>query len=89
MIYVAAEARLQLREASESEQLYRRLLEQYPNHPDQQLWRVRLRAALQMQKKHTEAVELLKPILGEIRDKRPAGGGRDPSRSERPLGRPV
>lgn len=69
VIYVAAEARLQLREAIESEQLYRRLLEQYPNHPDQQLWRVRCAAALQMQKKHAEAVELLKPILGEIRDK--------------------
>jgi|LSQX01.2.fsa_nt_gb TolA-binding protein len=67
--YVAAEARLQLGEASESERLYRRLLEQHANHPDQQLWRVRCAAALQMQKKHAEAIEFIAPILGEIRDK--------------------
>jgi TolA-binding protein len=68
VLHVAAEAQLQRDQPAEAEKLYRRLAADYPDHTDSQLWKVRCALALQMQKKHAEAVALVVPALSEIRD---------------------
>ncbi len=68
VLQVAAEAQLQRKDAGEAEKLYRRLLGEYPDHPDSQLWKVRCAVSLQLQKKHAEAIALVTPALAAIQD---------------------
>ncbi len=68
VLQVAAEAQLQRDHPAEAEKLYRRLLAEYSDHPDSQLWRVRCAVALQLLKKPAEAVALVTPALPQIRD---------------------
>ena len=68
VLQVAAEAQLQRTQPAEAEKLYRRLLAEYPDHPDAQLWAIRCAVALQLQKKHSEVLALLQPRLSAIRD---------------------
>ena len=68
VLHVAAEAELQLGKPAEAEKLYQRLLSEYPNHPDSQLCKVRCALAMQLQKKNTDAIALVTPVLKDIRD---------------------
>lgn len=68
VLYVAAEAQLQRADPAGAEKLYRRLLSEYPDHPDTQLWKVRCALAMQLQKKSSDAVALIAPVLKDIRD---------------------
>ena len=64
---VAAEASLQLGKYAEAEQLFGRLLQQYPHHADAESWKVRHGLSLKLQKKYQETIAALQPLWSEIR----------------------
>ena len=66
--YVTAESRLQLGRFAEAEKLYAQLLEKSPKHADADFWRVRQGTSLHLQKKHAEAIALLQPLVGKLRN---------------------
>lgn len=68
VLHVAAESHLLLNRLAEAQKLYGELLVKYPNHPEVQLWRVRQGLALQLQKKHQEAIAALEPAIAQIRN---------------------
>lgn len=67
MMHVAAESNLQLEKYSEAEALYARLLEQYPDHADQELWRVRRVVTLHARKQYRQTIAALEPMLEGLR----------------------
>jgi TolA-binding protein len=66
--YVSAESRLQLGRYGEAEQLYAQLAEKHPQHADADFWKVRRGNALQLQKKFQETINLLQPLLAQIKN---------------------
>ncbi len=68
VLHVTAESNLLLGRTDPAQELYRRLLKQYPDHPESQLWKVRLGLTLQMQNKHEEVVAVIEPALDEVRN---------------------
>jgi len=68
VLRVAAETQLQLNKPAEAEKLFQQFFKQYPDHADGQRWRIRCALAMQMQKKHAEAIGLIEPVLKEIRE---------------------
>lgn len=67
VLYVAAESNLQLGKLAEAEKLLGQLVDDYPSHPDAELWKVRRAVPLVGQKKWKEAIARLQPILRELR----------------------
>ncbi len=66
--HVLAESALLSNHLSEAEQLYARLLKQFPDHADAHLWQIRRALAFQLQKKHAEVIELLAPMLATLQN---------------------
>ena len=70
--HLAAESQLLLGKHSEAEELYTRLLKEFPDHGDSNLWRIRQALALQLQKKYKETVAALGPAIPKLKDKNQA-----------------
>ena len=64
--YVAAESHLQANQFAEAEKGFAALVQKYPNHADVETWKVRRGSLLFLQKKHTEAIAMLQPMLAEL-----------------------
>jgi len=67
--HVAAESHLLLGKPSQAGELYGQLLENYPDHADADLWKVRRGFSLQLQGKYEEATSALEPVLDDLRDR--------------------
>ncbi len=67
VLHVAAEANLQLGKFPEADALYRRLVEEFGEHPDAELWKVRRVVSLHAQKKYRETIAAVQPVLKELR----------------------
>ncbi|QDU99087.1 tetratricopeptide repeat protein [Lignipirellula cremea] len=65
--HISAEAQLALGNYGESEKVYRELIGKFAARPEIEQWRVRLAYSLYLQKKYDEAIEMLQPILGELK----------------------
>ncbi len=63
---VAAESHLQLKQFADAEKEFAALLQKYPNHADGEAWKVRRGLSLFLQKKHSEAIALLLPLLTDL-----------------------
>lgn len=64
---VAAEAAMQLGRFAEADRLYEQLLQQHRDRADAEVWRIRRFVSLHAQKKYRETIELLTPLLGQLR----------------------
>ncbi len=64
--HVAAESALQLNRHAEAAELFARALEQAPEHPDAESWKVRRGLALHLQGKFDETIDALKPVLEQL-----------------------
>lgn len=67
--YVSAESQLQLGRFAEAEKLYARLLEKNPKHADVDFWKVRQGTSLHLQKKYSEAIALLQPLVAQLHNR--------------------
>ena len=66
VMFVAAEASLQLTRYADAEKLVLQLIEKYPNHADVETWKIRLGLAQFMQQKFAETVSALTPLLATL-----------------------
>ena len=66
VIYVKAECQLLRNQYAESEQTYRRLTADYADHPDSQLWHLRLATAMFLQNRHDDTVSHVQSILTQL-----------------------
>lgn len=67
--YIAAESNLQLGKYEEAIARYDRLLKQYPKRSDVPTWQVRRGLALFLNKKYTEVVATIEPLLASLAGK--------------------
>jgi cellulose synthase operon protein C len=65
--YVAAECQLQLKRYPEAEAAYAVIIEKHSDHPEADLWRVRLGLAQFLQKKYGETVSGLSKVVGTLK----------------------
>ena len=63
VLHVKSESHLLLNQLSEAESLNKQLLDEYPDHPDSDLWKVRRGLLLQLRGKHQETIQVLQPLL--------------------------
>ena len=69
VMFVAAEANLQLGKYAEAGQRYEELLRKYPQRADAETWKVRRGLALYLAKKPSEALTALQTILATLKNK--------------------
>ena len=67
VMHIQAESNLLLSRLPDAAAQYERLLKQYPDHSDAELWRVRRALVLHLQKKYQETIDALEPVMAEIR----------------------
>jgi len=67
VMHIQAESNLLLSRFPDALAEYERLLKQYPDHSDAELWRVRRGLVLYLQKKYQETIDALEPAMAEIR----------------------
>lgn len=67
--YVASEALVQLGRYDEAVMKLRNLLNQFPDHAERNQWRLRLGLVAHLQKDHTRTLEILSPLVGELKDR--------------------
>ena len=65
---LAAESNLQLGNTAEAQRIFARIIQEYADHPDCYVWRIRRAVALGLEKKHEAAIAAIEPVLSEIRD---------------------
>jgi len=68
VMLLVAESNLLSERYPEAEKGYAELLEKYPNHADAELWKVRRGLSVSLQKKPQETIDVLQPVLAEIRN---------------------
>jgi len=61
--YVQAECQLQLGQHADAEKAYRELTTKHGDHPDVEVWRVRLGLSVFLQKKYADVVAAVTPLL--------------------------
>ncbi len=66
-MHVKAESSLLLNRYAEAEKLYRQLLQRAPGDRDAEIWKVHLGTALYLQKKYTETIAALSPVITGIK----------------------
>jgi len=66
--YVAAECHLQRGEHADAQKLYAELAKSSPDHPDRETWQVRQGLAIYLQKKYSDAVAALEPIVASLKN---------------------
>ena len=67
--FIGAESRLMLEEYADATQWYRQFLSESPEHASANQAHVRLALALQLQKKHSEAIAVLEPLAARLTDR--------------------
>lgn len=65
--YVQAECQLQLGRHADAEKAYRELTAKHAQHPDVEIWRVRLGLSVFLQKKYADAVAALSPLVATLK----------------------
>lgn len=66
--YVAAECQLQHGEHADAEKRYAELAKSSPDHPDHETWLVRQGLAIYLQKRYSDAVATLEPIVAKLKN---------------------
>jgi TolA-binding protein len=64
--YIVAECQIQKKDYAQAETLYRTLLEGVAEHPEKNLWQIRLGLAIYLQKKYQAAIDTLLPIAPQL-----------------------
>jgi len=67
VMHIKAESHLLLNQLPQAETQYGQLLQQFPDHADAELWKVRRAFSLHLQKKYQETINALEPVMAEIR----------------------
>lgn len=64
--YIVAECQIQKKDHAQAEKLYRALLDSAAEHPEKNLWQIRLGLTIYLQKKYQEVIDRLMPLVPQL-----------------------